>query len=219
MGGIDYARLYDFRFRGVDQGARQRVWDEIAAFVYERMGRPDRVLDPAAGRCEFMNAIPARQRTVVDAVDHAEHRDPGIEVIIADALEAELPPASFDGIFVSNFLEHLATQEDVARFLARMREAAAPGGVMAVLGPNFKYCAKEYFDCADHTLALTHVSVEEHLYAAGFAIREVHPRFLPFSFRGLLPPSPALTRTYLRTPLAWRLLGKQFLVLAERPAA
>lgn len=218
MSAIDYARLYDFRFRGVDQAARQRVWDEIAAFVYDRMGRPARVLDPAAGRCEFVNAVTdAQERWVVDAVDHAEFRDPAIRVIIADALEADLPAGSFDGIFVSNFLEHLASQEDVACFLGRMWDAAAPGGTIAVLGPNFKYCAKEYFDCADHTLALTHVAVEEHLYAAGFEIREVHPRFLPFSFRGLLPPSPALTRAYLRLPVAWRLLGKQFLVLAQRP--
>jgi hypothetical protein len=40
------------------------------------------------------------------------------------------------------------------------------------------------------------------------------PRFLPFSFRGVLPPSPALTALYLRFPIAWRLLGKQFLVIA-----
>jgi hypothetical protein len=83
------------------------------------------------------------------------------------------------------------------------------------MGPNFKYCADEYFDCADHTLALTHVSVEEHLYAAGFRVTKVIPRFLPFSFRGVLPPSPALTAYYLRMPLAWRLLGKQFLVIAK----
>jgi hypothetical protein len=60
------------------------------------------------------------------------------------------------------------------------------------------------------------VAVAEHLYAAGFEIQVIHPRFLPFSFRGLLPPSPKLTRTYLRWPPAWRFLGKQFLLLATR---
>jgi len=54
------------------------------------------------------------------------------------------------------------------------------------------------------------------LYAAGFDITAVRPRFLPYSFRGLLPPSPLLTRTYLRTPALWRLLGKQFLVIARK---
>ena len=57
--GLDYSRLYEYRFRGVDQGARQAVWDEIAPFVWRRMGSPRRVLDPAGGRGEFVNAVPA----------------------------------------------------------------------------------------------------------------------------------------------------------------
>ena len=82
------------------------------------------------------------------------------------------------------------------------------------MGPNFKYCAKDYFDCADHLLALTHVSVQELLFAAGYKVTEVVPRFLPFSFRSRLPAWPVLTRLYLRTPMLWPLQGKQFLILA-----
>jgi hypothetical protein len=33
------------------------VWSAIGDYVYERLGRPRRVLDPAAGRGEFINAI------------------------------------------------------------------------------------------------------------------------------------------------------------------
>jgi hypothetical protein len=98
-----------------------------------------------------------------------------------------------------------------------MRDRLAPGGRIAIMGPNFRYCAKEYFDCADHTVILTHVGVEEHLYAAGFDVEAVEPRFLPYSFRGRLPASAALTRRYLGLPLAWRLLGKQFLAIGRRP--
>ena len=47
---MDYQRLYEYRFQGIDQVARQAVWNEIAAHIHERMGRPERVLDPAAGR-------------------------------------------------------------------------------------------------------------------------------------------------------------------------
>jgi hypothetical protein len=91
-----------------------------------------------------------------------------------------------------------------------------PGGTLAVLGPNFRYCKDTYFDCADHTLALTHVAVAEHLYAAGFEVTDVVPRFLPYSFRSPLPPSPRLTRIYLRVPALWRVFGRQFLVLGVR---
>jgi SAM-dependent methyltransferase len=213
--GINYERLYDFRFRQVDQRSRQAVWNEIAAVIYERLGRPRRVLDPAGGRGEFLNAIPADERWLVDIVSHRESSmDPGVKVVIGSVFEVALPEHYFDGIFVSNLLEHFPTQDAIAAFLTRMRHALAPNGVLAVMGPNFKYCAPDYFDCADHTLALTHISVQEHLYAAGFRVTDVVPRFLPFSFRSVLPASPILTRTYLRLPVLWRLLGKQFLELA-----
>jgi SAM-dependent methyltransferase len=218
-GYLNYQRLYDFRFRDVDQEARQRVWDVIAADLYVRMGRPARVLDPAAGRCEFINAIPAAERWVVDHVDHAPFRQPGVQAVIADIFDADLPDGHFDGVFVSNFLEHLDSQEDVARLLVKLHATMAPGGVILLLGPNYKYATRSYFDFADHTLALSHVAACEHVYAAGFTTESVVPRFLPLSFRGVLPPSPALTRTYLRFPLLWPVLGKQFLILARKPPA
>jgi hypothetical protein len=215
--GIDYQRLYEYRFRNVDQVSRQAVWHEIAAYLYRRMGTPTKVLDPAAGRCEFINAVPAAERWAVDAVDHNEFRHADVKVIIDDILDAELPPAYFDGIFVSNFLEHLPSQDGVGAVLARLHASMEPGGTLAVLGPNFRYCASEYFDCADHTLALTHVAIVEHLYAAGFEVTGVIPRFLPYSFRSRIPPSPVLARIYLRTPALWRVLGKQYLVLGVKP--
>lgn len=215
--GIDYGRLYEFRFRSVDQRSRQAAWDQIAPSVHNLMGSPRRVLDPAAGRREFVSAIAAEERWVVDLVDHAEAvQDATFKVLTGRILEVDLPESYFDGVFVSNLLEHFATQDEIADFLARMRHVAAPGGRIAVLGPNFKYCAREYFDCADHTLALTHVAVEEHLSAAGFTVRRVIPRFLPYSFRGALPAAPALIRAYLHAPVAWRFLGKQFLLIATK---
>lgn len=217
--GIDFERLYRFRHRGVDQGRRQLVWNEIGGYIDDLLGRPARVLDPAAGRGEFINAISAEERWVIDATDYSEaDLPPGVKTIVGDALDVDLPPGFFDAIFVSNLLEHFLTQDDVARFLVRMRATLAPNGRIAVMGPNFKYCPKEYFDCADHTLALTHVAVEEHLYAAGYELERVVPRFIPYSFRGILPPSPVLTRWYLRMPLAWRVLGKQFLLVGRNPA-
>ena len=214
---MNYERIYEYRFRDVDQASRETVWNEIAGYLYARMGMPERVLDPAAGRCEFINAIPATERWIIDLAGHVEQfKDDGVKAIIGDVLDVDLPAAYFDGVFVSNFLEHLTSQEDVSRFLEKMHACLKPGGRIAVVGPNFKYCAQEYFDCAHHTLALTHVSVEEHLYGAGFEIQSVVPRFLPYSFRGVLPPSSALTRLYLRLPVAWRIMGKQFLFVARR---
>jgi hypothetical protein len=95
----------------------------------------------------------------------------------------------------------------------------APGGRIAVMGPNFRHTVREYFDFADHTVILTERAVAEHLHAAGFDVLRVHGRFLPYTFTGRLPSTPSLVRAYLRFPLAWQLFGKQFLVIAERPVS
>lgn len=215
---INYEKLYAYRFREVDQASREAVWREIAAYIYSRLGNPNSVLDPAAGRGEFIKNVPAEDRWGVDLVSQGDLESAGVKMIIADIMDAELPVGHFDGVFVSNFLEHLPDQNAVAAFLAKLRDAMAPGGRIAIMGPNFKYCAKEYFDCADHTVILSHVGLAEHLHAAGFEVDDLHPRFLPYSFRGLLPPSPALTRQYLNMPLAWKVMGKQFLAIARKPA-
>ena len=214
--GINYERLYAYRFRDVDQASRQKVWNEIARYIHRRLGEPRSVLDPAAGRGEFITAVPADDRWGVDLVRQGDLESAGVKMIIGDIMDVELPREHFDGVFLSNFLEHLPDQDSVGTVLAKLREAMQPGGRIAIMGPNFKYCARDYFDCADHTVILTHVAVAEHLNAAGFSVTAVVPRFLPYSFRGLLPPSPLLTRIYLRTPVLWRLLGKQFLVLARK---
>lgn len=214
---MDYQRLYEFRFRDVDQAARVAVWREIAPFIHEQLGRPERVLDPAAGRGEFINAVPASERWAVDQAAYAEGTyERGVKAVVSDIFEADLPASHFGGTFVSNFLEHLTTQEAVATFLGLIKDATAVGGRVAVMGPNFRFCAREYFDMADHTLIFTHRAIAEHLYAAGFEVERVVPRFLPYSFTGRLPPSPMLTRRYLRTPTAWRIAGKQFLVIGRR---
>jgi len=217
--GLNYERLYEYRFRDVDQASRQAVWQEIARYLYGRMGEPRCVLDPAAGRGEFITAVPAAERWGVDLVRQADLESAGVKMIIADIMDADLPPDYFDGVFLSNFLEHLPDQNAVAVVLSRLLDAMRPGGRIAIMGPNFRYCAKDYFNCADHSVILTHVGVAEHVYAAGFDVTTVTPRFLPYSFRGLLPPSPRLTRAYLRMPVFWRLLGKQFLVTARKPAS
>lgn len=217
IAGIDYARLYEYRFRNVNQSVRETVWREIASWLFQALGQPSRVLDPAAGLGEFIRAVPAPERWAVDFYDHRGEEWSDIKVTIGDARTVDLPPSYFGGILVSNLLEHFASQEDVGTFLGRMLECLEPGGHIAIMGPNFRYCMDEYFDCADHTLALTHIAAAEHLYAAGFEVDRIIPRFLPYSFRSRTPRSPALVRAYLRFSPAWRLFGRQFLLIGHRP--
>src|SRR3954452_23388311 len=179
---MNYERLYSFRFRDIDQEGRQAVWSEIAPHLHGLMGGPQKVLDPAAGRGEFIGAVPAKETWAVDQVSYKEAAyKPDTKVIVAPIMEAELPGGHFDGVYISNFLEHLYDQEAIASFLEKMHGAMEQGGRIAIMGPNYRYCSDEYWDCADHYVALTHVAIEEHLYAAGFDPVQVVPRYLPYS--------------------------------------
>jgi SAM-dependent methyltransferase len=216
---LNYKRLYEFRSKNIKLASRQVVWNAIASDVYKKMGEPERVLDPAAGRREFINAIPSKIRYVIDLVqyDDIDDGEDSVSVTIGNVFDVDLPQAYFDGVFISNFLEHLSSPDEVAVLLQKMYDSMMPGGRIAILGPNFKYAYREYFDCADHILALSHIAVEEHLYAANFTLLMTVPRFLPFSFRGMFPISSLLTKLYLRIVFVQKLFGKQFLVIAQKP--
>lgn len=215
---MNFDRIYEYRFRGIDEDKKRLTWEEIAAFIHEKLGRPSSILDPAAGKCELINAIPCKERWGVDLNDYfiKKYADPEVKVVVGNIFDVELPAEQFDAVFISNFLEHLDSQEQVAALLEKMFRCTRPGGKIAVMGPNFKYAYRSYFDFADHTVILSELGLAEHLYGAGYSIREIHPRFLPLSFRGGMPVSRTLVRTYLSWPFAWRFLGKQFLLIGEK---
>ena len=196
--------------------ARGRVAADLT--LHPRRARPaEVVLDPAAGRCEFINAVPARERWAVDQVAFPERAvDPGTQTLVGSILEVELPDSHFDGVF----LLQLPRAPDLTGDGRQRARAAprhhAPGRPDRGDGPGLPLLPRGVLGLSDHTLALTHVSVAEHLYAAGFEVVKVVPRFLPYSFRGRLPASAGSTSLYLRAPIAWRVLGAQFLVVGER---
>jgi hypothetical protein len=43
------------------------------------------------------------------------------------------------------------------------------------MGPNFKYCYKEYFDFADHSVILSELGVAEHLYGRALPLKAYTP--------------------------------------------
>lgn len=85
--------------------------------------------------------------------------------------------------------------------------------------PNIAFVGPRYWDFIDHKVALTEHSLAEAVELAGMRPVKTIPRFLPYSTKGRLPTAPSLVRAYLAFPLAWRLLGKQTLMIAERPTS
>lgn len=215
---MNHQRIYEYRFKDVDLNKKNVVWKEIAKYIYDRTNQPKTVLDPAGGMCEFINNLDAPVRWTIDLNEEfvGKYADQAVKKVIGNNLTVDLPTDYFDLVFVSNFLEHLHSQEEVAAFLLKMFTTVKKGGFIVVMGPNFKYAYKEYFDFADHTVCLSEMGVAEHLVGAGFEIVKIHPRFVPMSFRGNLPVNKFLVQTYLRLPVAWRFFGKQFLVFAQK---
>lgn len=215
---MNFDRIYHYRFKDIDENKKKVTWEEIADFVYGKLSNPVSILDPAAGKCELINSIKSPDRWGIDLNEYfiKEYADPGVKIVVGDILKVELPENYFEAVFISNFLEHLNSQEQVAEVLEKMFRCVKPGGRIAVIGPNFKYAYRKYFDFADHTVVLSELGLAEHLYGAGFDIEKVYSRFLPLSFRGGIPVSRSLVRLYLSSPWAWRFLGKQFLVIAQK---
>lgn len=218
---MNYTRIYEYRFQHVNPQKKQLVWGALSRWLFEGfLKSPEKVLDPAGGLCEFINSIPAKEKWTIDIEPEfiGKHAGKDVRVIIGNNLQVDLPDNYFDAVFISNFLEHLHSQEEVALLLGRMQKAMKKAGRIVIMGPNFKYAYKEYFDFADHTVVLSELGVAEHLYGAGFEIVKIIPRFFPLSFRsgGFLPVNDFTIMMYLRNAWAWRFLGKQFLVVGQK---
>ena len=215
---MNLEKIYAFRFQGISPEKKAAVWGPITRHIQSFMPKADIILDPCAGRCEFINHVQAKEVWAVDREESfLRSAIPGVKTVAGDIFHAPLPENHFGGIFVSNFLEHLESAEQAATFLRRMRTLLSPGGRLVIMGPNFKYCGPEYFDCIDHRLILTERSVAELLFSEDFELVKSHARYLPYSFRSRLPASEALTGLYLKFPFAWKFLGKQFLLAAQKP--
>lgn len=213
---FNFKALYQYRFKDVDVESKEAVWSEISSYIWGIAKKPKRVLDPAAGMGEFIKTIPAEEKWVVDLEDYCQwDRVKNVKFLKGSIFDVELPQKYFDCIFVSNFLEHLNNVGEIQVLLNKLRESLAPNGVLIVMGPNFKYCFKEYFDFADHIIPLTDMSIKEHLISAGFNDISGVAKFLPYSFKSILPANRMLTKIYLLIPLAWKLLGKQFLIIGK----
>jgi SAM-dependent methyltransferase len=217
----DLSALYRFRFRESERPQKMLIWKTLCSNFFQQVVGQDRVVvDLACGYGEFINNIEAKKKYAVDLnPDARQYLNPDIEFCLsrADAISS-IGDAAVDVVFTSNFLEHLKTKEECDAVLNEIRRILKPGGRFVIMGPNIRYLASQYWDFYDHYLPLSHLSLEEGLVQAGYEVVTLIPRFLPYTTRSALPQHPMLIALYLKLPIAWRILGKQFLVVGQRPA-
>jgi SAM-dependent methyltransferase len=216
--GVDLRETYTVRFAGAER-RRQEVWKVLNRHFFQRwISTSSTVLDLGAGYCEFINSVDAHRRLALDLnPETAARADTGVEVLSQDVAQPwRIDSATVDVLFTSNFLEHLPNRDLLTHCLQEARRILRPGGRFVALGPNIRFTYDVYWDFFDHYLPLSDRSLVEALRVNGLKPEFVLPRFLPFTMSGNLPSHPLLVRLYLAIPLAWRILGKQFLVIASR---
>lgn len=220
MDSNDLSELYKIRFAQAELPRKNAIWKVICANFLQRFVKPSSVVvDVACGYGEFLNNIVADRKIAVDLnLDAKKFLDPQIEFHQRKATElAAVAPGIADVVMTSNFLEHLPDKKVLEEFLDQVLAALKPGGRYLILGPNLRYLPGEYWDFYDHHLGLTHLSMCEVLQLRGFRIELCIDRFLPFTTQGALPTHPWLVWIYLKVPLVWKLLGKQFFIVARKP--
>jgi SAM-dependent methyltransferase len=215
----DLEQIYRDRFSGSEE-YRTKVWEVLTSKFFSRWISPGaRVLDLGCGYCEFINLVNAAVKYGMD-LNPQSSKSASAEVHIFEqdcSTPWPLPEAGLDVVFTSNFFEHLLGKTHLEMTLREAYRCLAPGGCLIAMGPNIKCIPGEYWDFFDHYLPLTELSLSEILRKCGFAVERQIPRFLPFRMSGRRKYPVWMLSAYLSLRPAWRLLGKQFLVIAKKP--
>lgn len=209
--------LYALRFEG-ELSRKNAMWRAlIGSFFQQYIKESDTVLDLGGGYCEFINNIKCGKKYVVDLnEDIVKFANPDVQPFnsrlseIAPSLES-----SVDVVFMSNFLEHLKSKEEVLKTLSNVLSILKPDGTLIILQPNIRYAYKVYWDFFDHNIPLSDGSMVEALQLTGFKVSRLIPKFLPYTTKSKIPQNTFLVRAYLKMPLAWKICGKQMLVICH----
>lgn len=220
MNSNELSELYKIRFAQHELPRKNAIWQVICQeFLQRFIKKSDTVVDVACGYGEFLNNISANKKIAVDLnADARGFLNDDIKFHQCKATDlGSVVAGKADIVFTSNFLEHLPNKGTLDVFLDQVMIALKPGGKYLILGPNLRYLPGQYWDFYDHHLGLTHLSLSEALQLKGFDIDICIDRFLPFTTQGALPTQPYLVWVYLKIPFVWKILGKQFFIVAQKP--
>ncbi len=210
--------LYRIRF-AESQPYRNRVWEVLAREFFSRWVPADAsVLDLGSGYGEFINHVHAARKYAMDLNPDSRQRISAETAFFLHdcATSWPLEAGALDVVFTSNFFEHLPDKAALAATLLEAWRCLRPGGRLIAMGPNIRYLPGRYWDFFDHHIPLSDASLGEALRVSGFELDTVIGRFLPYSLSGGSEYPLFFLRLYLAMPWAWRMFGRQFLVVARK---
>ena len=213
--------VYRHRFNSYEVEQKNKIWEVLCHHFFQKfIPEEAHVLDIGAGYCEFINNIRCKKKIAVD-LNNETPSFANSDVSVTNSPSTDLgflSDHSIDRVFISNFLEHLKTKQDVIKTFEEIYRILKPGGKVISLHPNIRYLYMYYWDYFDHHLPLTEKSIAEGFVVVGFKVELSIAKFLPFTTKSKIPKHPILVKLYLLFPLIWKIMGKQSLVVAVKPS-
>ena len=203
-----------YKTRYTYDAGRNKVWKAICEYLSKYVPEGSTVLDLGSGYCDFINNIKARSKFAVDADrGSGEFCNEDVRFINQNVTDIEFEENKFDIIFASNLLEHL-TDKELDILLPKITKILKKTGKLILIQPNYYYTYREYWDDYTHKKAFSHHSLTDFISSKNLKILRVEKKFLPFTFKSILPKSYLLTTLYLNFP--WRPFAGQMLLIAEK---
>lgn len=218
--------LYSARFHGDKElEEKNRIWKILCKHFFQKYITTDSVVaDIASGYCEFINNIQAKEKFAIDLnPDIKNYSDTSVHIVNDGVakLKNVLPFDYIDIFFISNFLEHLNSKEQIIELISDIKEIIKEKGRIIILQPNIKYVKKgRYWDFFDHKIPLTENALIELAEMNNMKVIECIPKFLPYTTKSAMPKNPFLIWLYLKTmPLSSHFFGEQSLLIFEKKSA
>lgn len=198
---------------------RNKVWRVLTSDYFSRLIPLNaRVLDLGCGYGEVTNNIQCSEKFAMDLNPAAgQNLNKDVHFSHQDcSSQWDLPEGLLDVVFTSNFFEHLPSKTALSDTVAQARRCLKDEGLLIAMGPNVRYIGGAYWDFWDHHLPLTDEALSEVLRLQGFQIVSSTPRFIPYTMVNRRRVPMLFVSSYLKAPILWKLLGKQFLVVARK---
>ena len=214
----DLTKIYEKRFSG-HENYRNQVWKILVEqFISKWITSTHHILDLGCGYGEFINHTKCEVRHAMDLNPKTRSlMDKKIIFHEQDCSESwEIGHNSLDLVFTSNFFEHLPNKESLDRTVGEIKKALKPGGRIIAMGPNISVLKGKYWDFWDHHVALSDQSLCELLQIYDFTIEQSESKFLPYNMVRVKERPLFMVSIYLRFPILWEILGKQFLIIAQK---
>lgn len=207
----------EVRFSNNELKKRNYIWMVlIKEYFHKYIKSTDTVMDIGAGYCEFINNISCKSKIALDTSSIIKrYADKNVTSLVTSL--NKIPKIYFnsiDVVFMSNFLEHLKTKDDVIKTFIIVYKLLRQGGRIIILQPNIDLLKEKYWDRIDHHIALNENSVKEALDLAEFNTHIFIKRFLPGTIQSKIPTHRYLIKLYMILPEIIRPLAGQSIFIA-----